>query len=280
MSVAGGLHLAWERIRRVKGEALQIFTCNQRRWKAPPLGEEAAARFREARSRAGDMPVAAHDSYLINLASPSGEGARRSLEAFVEELERASRLSIPLVVMHPGAHLGQGARAGLRRFTANLDEALSRADARDVRVLLEATAGQGTSLGASFEEIAFILESSRHENRLGVCLDTCHVFAAGYDLRTPEALGETLDRFHRLIGLERIGLFHLNDSKTPLGSRRDRHEHIGRGRIGLEAFRHLLRDPRFRHLPMVLETPKGKDLEEDRRSLRLLRSLERVEDFT
>ena len=277
MSVSGGLELAFERIRRVDGKALQIFTRNQRQWKAKAISKEEARRFAAAWREWGKYTVASHDSYLINLASPKAETVEKSVTALVLELERSEMLGIPYVVMHPGAHLGEGVEAGLKRFTANLDEVLDRArKAKKVMILIETTAGQGTSLGSSFEEIAFILRESSRPGRLGVCLDTCHIFAAGYDFRTPETYLRTFGAFDEIIGLERLKFFHLNDSKKDLGSRVDRHEHIGRGKIGLKGFKLLLSDSRFLDHPMTLETPKSTDLHEDVENLRVLRKLRRA----
>jgi deoxyribonuclease-4 len=274
MSIAGGHALAFERLTQVGGEALQIFLKNQRQWRTPPLLEEDAARFRAAWREQGRPPVAAHDSYLINLASPDPELAARSVAALVDELTRASLLGIPYLIMHPGAHGGDSIEAGLARFTANLDRALAETDpGNEVMVLLETTAGQGSGLGSRFEELAAVIRASRFAERLGVCLDTCHIFAAGYDLRTPSAYEETFAKFDRIIGLARLRFFHLNDAKKGLGSRTDRHEHIGRGQIGLEGFRLLLNDPRFAAHPMVLETPKSKDLHEDATNLAVLKGL-------
>lgn len=273
MSIAGGLHRAFERLEKVKGEALQIFLFNQRRWLLPPLTQEAVAGFRAAWAISGQIPVAAHDSYLFNLASPDPALWRRSIEGLAEELRRAEILGIPVLVAHPGSHVGAGSMAGLERFVQGLDRAIEEAGCTGVRVLIETTAGQGSSLGGSFEEIRFVLERSRHSAGLGVCFDTCHVFAAGYDLRDEETYMATMELFHRTVGLERIAWFHLNDSQGGLGSRLDRHAHIGKGAIGKEGFRALLNDSRFLNHPMVLETPKGYDLREDRRNLRVLRSL-------
>ena len=273
MSIAGGLRLAFTRIRRVKGEALQIFLSNQRQWKTPPLTSEMIEDFRLEWEKNQPIVVAAHDSYLINLAAPDQTTVERSVNAFADELVRAAALEIPFLITHPGSHLGQGVKSGLERFVHHLDSAITLSGTSTVSVLIETTAGQGTNLGAQFEEIAFILSESRHRDRLGVCFDTSHAFAAGYDLRTPETYEETLSLFDRIIGLQRLKFFHLNDSKRPLASRVDRHEHIGRGEIGLQGFRLLLNDPRFQNHPMVLETPKGKDLKEDKKNLRVLRSL-------
>ena len=273
MSIAGGLHLAFTRIRKVKGEALQIFLSNQRQWKSPPLTSEMIEVFRLEWEKNQRIVVAAHDSYLINLAAPDQTTVEQSVSAFTDELVRAAALEIPFLITHPGSHRGLGVEAGLKRFVRNLDSAITLSRTSTVSILIETTAGQGTNLGSQFEEIAFILSESQYGDRLGVCFDTSHAFAAGYDLRTPETYEETLSLFDRVVGLQRLKFFHLNDSKRPLASRVDRHEHIGKGEIGLEGFRLLLNDPRFQNHPMVLETPKGKDLKEDKANLKTLRSL-------
>ena len=277
MSVAGGLHLAFAHIKKVDGQALQIFTRNQRQWQAAPVTPEEQRLFCSAWRDWGDWPVAAHNSYLINLASPDQEVRDKSVTALAAELERCADLAIPLLIMHPGSHCGQGVKAGLQRLVENLDQALAKAaKAEQVTVLLENTAGQGNALGAQFAEIAFIINHCAHSNRLGVCLDTCHLFAAGYDFRTHISYQQTMGEFDRLIGIDRLLFFHLNDSIKGLGSRVDRHEHIGQGRIGLAGFRNFLSDPRFRAQPMTLETPKGKDLKEDMVNLQVLRKLQEV----
>jgi deoxyribonuclease-4 len=273
MSIAGGLHLAVDRIRRVGGESLQIFARNQRQWKGPQLDEESVARFRSALADAGPLVVAVHDSYLVNMASPDETIQHRSFEAFTDELRRTERLGIPFLVTHPGSFVEGTLEDGLSRLVRNLDRAIGLSQTGSVRVLIENTAGQGTQIGSRFEEIAFILKTSCHGDRLGVCFDTCHAFAAGYDLRTRKTCRSTVADFHRTVGLDRLEFFHLNDSKKGLGSRVDRHEHIGKGRIGLDGFSYLLNDPRFENHPMVLETPKGKDLAEDVENLRVLRGL-------
>jgi deoxyribonuclease-4 len=273
MSIAGGLHLAFTRIRKVKGESLQIFLSNQRQWKTLPLTAEMIEDFRQQWKKTNSMPVAAHNSYLINLAAPDPTTLEKSVAAFADELQRAAILGIPFLITHPGSHRGVGVEAGLQRFVENMDRAIARSKTSTVTVLIENTAGQGTNLGSTFEEISFILSESQHGDRLGVCFDTSHAFAAGYDLRTRATYEETFSQFDRIIGLERLKFFHINDSKRPLGSRVDRHQHIGKGEIGLAGFRLLLNDPRFRGHPMVLETPKAKDLKEDKANLRVLRSL-------
>jgi len=273
-SVGGGLYRAFDHIEAVGGESLQIFTRNQRQWKAQPLSKEEIDRFRRRWEEAGNMPVASHASYLINLGSGDEELAARSVASFTDELNRCDQLGIPWVVIHPGSHGGAGVEAGLENVASNLDRVFKGAGkGSTVKVLLETTAGQGTGLGSRFDELAWILEQSRHTGRLGICLDTCHIFAAGYDIRFPETYRQTFSELKRTVGLDRLFLFHLNDSKKDLGSRVDRHEHIGKGCIGLDGFRLLLNDPRFAGHPMTLETPKGNDLEEDRDNLARLRSL-------
>jgi len=273
MSVAGGLEQALVRLGKVGGEALQIFTRNQRQWRAAPVSAAEAARFRAAWREAGEPPVAAHGSYLVNLASNKAETAAKSCAALADELVRCAALGIPFLVIHPGAHLGAGIEPGIERLAANLDAVLASLPAVQVRVLLETTAGQGTSLGASFAELAAIIKQSRHGHRLGICYDTCHAFAAGYDIRTRATYQQTFAEFERLLGLDRLQFFHLNDSVKELGSRVDRHAHIGRGTIGPEGFRLLVNDPRFVSSPMTLETPKGEDLAEDIENLAVLRAL-------
>jgi len=274
MSIEGGLDKAFDRIRLVQGEALQIFSKNQRQWSVPALSSSEIKQFAKAWEEWGNGPVAVHDSYLINLANPDTVKANRAVAAFAEEIRRAGQLGIPFLIMHPGSHVGAGLEKGLAQLIANLDRAFAKAeDATSVMVLLETTAGQGTGLGASFDELAHVINHSVYSYRLGVCFDTCHVFAAGYDISIKAGYQKTFRDFDRLIGLKRLKFFHLNDSKKGLGSRVDRHEHIGRGKIGQECFRMLINDPRFAGHPMILETPKEKDLKEDIANLKLLRSL-------
>ena len=273
MSIAGGLHMAFERIASVDGTALQIFTRNQRQWKIPPLTDYDVELFAMAWSQWGDHPIAAHDSYLINLASNKRDLAQRSRIGFAEELRRVERLGVEFLVTHPGSHLGDGVEAGIDRYVAGLDAAVRDSGTEKAIILLETTAGQGTNLGSTFEELARIIELSDFPERIGVCFDTCHAFAAGYDIRTESAYAETMDRFDETVGLDRLKFFHVNDSKTPFGSNKDRHEHIGQGEIGLDGFRNLLQDPRFFDVPKTLETPKEVDLEDDRKNLALLRTL-------
>ncbi len=275
-SVSGGLHLAFERIKRAGGDALQIFTRNQRQWVPAELKEEEVNLYKEAHEESGGMMVASHGSYLVNFATGKEELLQKSTRAFVLELQRCQQLGIPYVVLHPGSHGGDGVEVGLNRFVAGLDGAIAQSET-DVEVLIETTAGQGTGLGRSFEELAYILQNSHHSRRLGVCVDTCHIFAAGYDIRSTDCYNSTIAKLDDLVGLERVKFFHLNDSKKELGSCVDRHEHIGKGAIGLAGFKNLLNDSRFSGLPMTLETPKSDTLEEDRENLKTLRSLIDIE---
>lgn len=275
MSIAGGIHNAFAHGERAGCRTLQIFLNNSNQWQGRVLTEEDRALYREAELRSGIGPVLAHSSYLINLASPVDELRARSLAALVEELERARFLGVPWLILHPGAHMGSGYDHGIERIAACLERALGAVEGR-AGILLENTAGQGSCLGHRFEELAAILDRVRDERRMGVCFDTCHAYAAGYDLRTLDGYRRTMRELQRLIGVERIRAFHVNDCKKDLGCRVDRHAHIGKGRMGLEGFRALVNDRRFARIPKILETPKGKDLEEDRMNLATLRRLVRA----
>ncbi|MBN2338029.1 MAG: deoxyribonuclease IV [Acidobacteria bacterium] len=272
MSIAGGIHKAFERGESVGCRTLQVFLKNSNRWDSPPLTGEDRELFAAARARTGIGPVVAHDSYLINLASPDRALYEKSVRAFMEEMRRADFLGVPFLVLHPGAHLGKGERAGCARVAEALDRVLGEVGS-PVVPLLENTAGQGSTLGRSFEELASILEGVGERERVGVCFDTAHAFAAGYDLRTENRYDAVMREFDRLIGVGRIRVFHVNDSKKELGSRVDRHADIGKGFLGLDPFRFLLNDRRFLAVPKILETPKGPDLAEDRLNLATLESL-------
>lgn len=273
ISAAGGLHQAFARGALAGCQTIQIFSKNERQWQAKPLTEEAIAQFKAEAARAQPRAMMVHASYLINLASPDDELWERSIAACDDELARCQQLGIPYLVLHPGAHTGSGAEAGLGRVAEALDRLFAAGVGGDVQLLLETTAGQGTCLGGMLEELARILATLRYPERAAVCADTCHLFAAGYDLATAEGYAATFDRLIELVGLDRVKAFHLNDSRGTLGSHLDRHEHIGDGQIGLEGFRLLMNDARFCDAPMVLETPKGKDGAEDIRNLATLRSL-------
>jgi len=272
MSIAGGVDKAIERGAGIGCEAIQIFTKNTNQWRAKPLDAGEIQRFHELQRRHNIFPVVGHAAYLINLASPDDALWERSLNAFVVELERAEQLGLPGLVIHPGAHMGAGEEAGLARVAEAINRAFQQVPGR-VEVWLETTAGQGTVLGGSFSQLRAILERVHQPARMGLCLDTAHVAAAGWDIRTRAGYEAMWAEWDALLGIERVRMFHLNDLARPVGSRVDRHAHIGQGVLGLEPFRMLLNDPRFADRPMVLETPKGKDLKEDVENLRVLRSL-------
>ena len=263
MSIAGGVHNALLDAHAHGCATVQIFTKNSNQWQARALSEEDVGLFRRTRSETGLRFPTAHASYLINLASPDEALYRRSIEAFVVELQRAEQLGLHYLVVHPGAHVGSGEEAGLTRVAKALNDIHTRCAGFKVKVLLETTAGQGSCLGHRFEQLAQILEQVAERRRLGVCLDTCHVFAAGYRLWPKEDYQATMGEFHRLIGLPFLRLFHINDSMKPFNSRVDRHAHIGRGELGLEPFRLLVNDSRFRDRPMILETAKTEGAEKD-----------------
>ena len=279
MSIAGGIDLAPMRGQEVGCQTIQLFTKSSNQWRARPLPPDEIERYQANLRAAGIAPAVAHDSYLINLASTDPELQRKSAAAFLEELGRAEALGIPYLVTHPGAHMGAGEESGLRQVANSLRELLKQTKGYRVQVVIETTAGQGTSLGHRFEQIAALLDQIGLPERTGVCLDTCHVFAAGYDIRTPKGYAEVLDSFNTLVGISHLRVIHLNDSKKELGCRVDRHEHIGNGAIGLEAFRCLVNDPRLRGVPMILETPKDDDfVSADRRNLATLHRLAKDPD--
>jgi deoxyribonuclease-4 len=272
MSIEGGMHRAVDRAESVAATALQVFVKSARQWAPKPLDTVEIDRFRERTAEQGlTRHTLAHSSYLINLASPQRALRERSKRALADEVRRCEKLGIPYLVLHPGSHVGSGEGPGLRRVAKALDRVLG--EDGGVLLLLETTAGQGTNLGHRFEQLAEILERAENRSRLGVCFDTCHALAAGYEFRDASSASDLFRRFDDVIGLDRLKAFHLNDSRFGIGTRKDRHEHIGRGEVGLEAFRLILNDPRFRDLPMVLETPKGEDLAEDRENLAVLRAM-------
>ena len=273
MSIAGGHALAIDRATSFGMTACQIFTKNANQWNAKPIAPDAAEGFRTRVVESDVAFVVAHDSYLINLASPDETLRERSTAAFGDELRRCDLLGVPWLVTHPGAHMGSGVEEGTRRVADALNRLFDELPDLAVTVLLETTAGQGSTLGRSFEELAAILELVEDQRRVGVCFDTCHVFAAGYDLRDETGYADTMRSFDETIGFARLRVFHLNDSKKGLGSHVDRHAHIGEGELGLDAFRSIVNDERFAAHPGILETPKGDDGEDDRRNLAALRDL-------
>jgi deoxyribonuclease-4 len=265
--------MAIDRALSIGCTAAQIFVKNNMQWFAAPLPDAEAGAFRDHARRGELRTVFGHTGYLINLAATNPDFHARSVRSLREELMRAEQLRLPFLVLHPGAHMGAGAEAGLEKVVASLDGLFAELPGNPVRVALEVTAGQGSTLGRTFEELAFILEHVRDTERLCVCLDTAHLFAGGHDISTAAGVKETFAKFDKVIGRERLAALHLNDSKTALDSRVDRHEHIGKGRIGLEAFRFIMQQARFRKIPKVLETPKGKEMLEDVENMALLRGL-------
>jgi deoxyribonuclease-4 len=273
MSISGGVDTAFDRGEQVGCDAIQIFTKNNNQWRAAPLEEETVERYHRRQAETAITPVVAHASYLLNLATPDDELWNKSIDALVVEMQRCDVLSIPYLVIHPGSHMGTGEEAGVVRNADAVNIAHDRQPYAQVKITLETTAGQGTNLGYRFEHLAAMIDGTDAKDRLAVCYDTCHTLAAGYDFRTPEGYAEVLREFDEIIGLDRLMVFHFNDSKQDLGSRRDRHAHIGEGSVGLEGFRHILNDPRFEEIPMLLETPKSKDMHEDVENLARLRGL-------
>ena len=257
VSMAGGISKAPERGAAHGCTAIQVFTQSPNQWCAKPLTDDEARAFQENRKRFGIRAVAAHDSYLINLASPERVLREQSYRAFAEEMDRCASLKIGALVMHPGSHRSTGEKAGIRRAASALKRLLKRKRSSGVTILLETTAGQGACLGGRFEHLAEIISLNHGNPRLAVCFDTCHVLAAGYDIRKPSSLERVLAEFDRIVGLDRLQLFHLNDSKGDLGSKVDRHEHIGKGKIGIDAFRTIVRARRFKGIPKIIETPGG-----------------------
>jgi len=272
-SIAGGVEKSLARGADVGCDTIQIFVKTPNRWVSKPLAKENIDAFRTAVAETGIWPVFAHSMYLINMATPDDTLWHKSLDALADDLERCEQLGLPGLVIHPGSHMGSGEEAGIARIAAALDEVHTRLPGYNVQVWLEVTAGQGAHLGYTFAQLGAMIGAAREPERLGVCFDTAHAFAAGYELRTGEGYEATWREFDEALGLDRLKAIHLNDSKKDLGSRVDRHQHIGKGLLGLEPFRLLLNDPRFRGIPMTLETEKSKDLAEDKENLAVLRSL-------
>lgn len=273
LSVSGGVDTSFERAVELNCTAFQIFTKSNRQWRAKPLDPGEIDRYHANQQQTGIAPVVCHASYLLNLGTPDDALWHKSIDALVVELERCEQLAIPNLVLHPGAHVKSGVEAGIARVAQGLDVAHERLPGYKVRVALEITAGQGTALGATFEEIAAIIAATGSGSRLDVCFDTCHALAAGYEFRTPDSYQTMIDTFDNVIGLERLRVFHLNDSQKDLGSHVDRHDHIGDGCIGLEPFGYFLNDERFKTVPFLLETPVDDDPGDNRRNLERLRSL-------
>jgi deoxyribonuclease-4 len=275
MSIAGGLSMAIERARSIRCTAMQIFVKNNMQWFARPLRQQEIRTFLDHAERAELLSVFAHANYLINLAATNPQFHANSIRALSEELVRADQLQLPFLVLHPGAHLGEGEEAGLKKIVNSINNVFRKIPRVKTKIALEITAGQGSCVGHRFEHLAHIIQNVREPERLRVCLDTAHLFAAGYDLSSERSIRKTFLEFDRIIpqARDRLVAIHVNDSKTDRGSRVDRHEHIGKGRIGLDLFRFIMRSPRFQKIPKVLETPKGRDLAKDVMNLRTLRRL-------
>jgi len=278
MSAAGGLENAFHAGVAVGCDALQLFVKNQRQWRAASLSDEQIQKTLAAKAETGLTPVVAHASYLLNLASPEDSKRKQSVEALVDEQQRCESVGVDFVVVHPGAHMDDTMEAGISRVAQSLDEVEEQNAGLSCMVLLETTAGQGSAIGYRFEQIAGILNETRNASAFGVCLDTCHLFAAGYDFRKQVGYDEMMNELDQAIGISKVKCIHVNDSKKDLGSRVDRHDHIGKGKIGIEGFAHFVNDTRFGDVPFILETPKGKDgrgADFDKVNLKRLRALVR-----
>jgi len=273
MPTSGGVGEALLQGQRVGCDCIQIFTKSARQWASKPYSREEVERFRHNQRQTGISTVIAHDSYLLNLGAPDEGLRQKSIAGLIDELERCEMLGIPNLVAHPGSHVGAGEDAGISAIARSIDAAHRSCAGFKVYLTLEITAGQGSNLGYNFAQMARIFDSVHENERLRLCFDTEHAFAAGYDLRTVEGYQQTFAELDEMVGLARLAAFHLNDSKKPLGSRVDRHENIGKGLLGAETFRRLINDPRFAGLPMCLETPKSPDLHEDVETLKLLRGM-------
>jgi deoxyribonuclease-4 len=276
MSIRGGVSMAIERARSIRCTAMQVFVKNNMQWFARALTREEIRAFLNHVQRGELLSVFGHANYLINLATTNPQFHANSIRALAEELVRADQLELPFLVLHPGAHLGAGEEAGLKKIADSVDEVFRKIPKVKTKIALEITAGQGSCIGHRFEHLAHIIATVREPERLRVCLDTAHLFAAGYEIGSESGVKKTFHEFDRVIGRNLLVAIHVNDSKTGQGSRVDRHEHIGKGRIGLDAFRFIMRSPRFDKIPKVLETPKGIDLAEDVMNLKTLRRLARV----
>lgn len=273
VSIAGGWHNAPDRGVKVGCSVIQLFTQNTNQWKGKKVSDSDAALFRQKMADSGLKEVISHNIYLINLGAAPGDVRDKSMICFQEEMERCNRLGIDKIVMHPGSHIGEGEETGIKRIVEALDLLFEAASDFKGKILLETTAGQGTNLGYRFEQLQAIISGCSHGDRLAVCFDTCHTFASGYDFRTREGYDRVLADFDRIIGIDRLQAFHINDSKSALLSRVDRHEHIGQGTLGIEPFRFILNDPRLTKVPKILETPKGDADEWDVKNLKTLRDL-------
>jgi len=273
MSIAGGVDKAIERGIQLSCTAIQLFTKNANQWKGKPFEKEEIERFAAKRKESKIFRILAHNAYLINLASANNSLRTKSINALIDEMKRCKTLSIPCIIIHPGAHLGAGEDEGIKNIINSLNMILSESPGWPVNIALETTAGQGTNIGYRFEHLARIIDGIKNKKRIKVCLDTCHIFAAGYDISTAEGYDNVMKEFDRIVGFDRLVCFHVNDCKKGLGSRIDRHEHIGKGTLGILPFRLIMNDRRFENIPKIIETPKDEDMKNDRRNLGVLRRM-------
>lgn len=273
ISITGGFAKAIDRGEQAGCDTIQIFTKSNRQWAASPIADVDAESFLERRKTSAIDPVFVHTSYLINVCALNPETMEKSVAALIDELERAAKLQLPFVVLHPGSYTGGNVADAVTLAAKNIDRVIESTKRAKVKVAIENTAGQGTALGTTFEQIADLLDQIENKDRTCVCLDSCHLFAAGYDISAAAGYKKTISDFDRIVGLDRLAAIHLNDSKGGLGSHLDRHEHIGAGKIGLEGFAHFVNDRRLAHVPMVVETPKDNDIEDDMMNLTALRQL-------
>jgi len=273
MSIAGGVDKAIERGIQLSCTAIQLFTKNANQWKGKPFAKEKIERFAELRKKSNIFRILAHNAYLINLASSNNSLRTKSINALIDEMGRCKALSIPCIIIHPGAHLGAGEDEGIKNIINGLNIALTKTNGWPVDIALETTAGQGTNIGYRFEHLSRIIDGIKDNERVKVCLDTCHIFTAGYDISFAEGYVNVMKEFDRIIGFDRLVCFHVNDCKKGLGSRIDRHEHVGKGTLGALPFRLIMNDRRFENIPKIIETPKGNDMKNDRRNLNVLRKM-------
>lgn len=280
MPTVGGVDKALERGAEIGCAVVQVFVKNNMQWLGKAPDPAVIERFKQFQVGHPFSCVFGHTGYLINLGAPPSPNRDKSIQSLIQEIEIATVLELPFLVLHPGAHLGQGEEAGFQQIANGLNEVIRATRASSVRIALEITAGQGTCLGHRFSHLHRIYDATHNPARLAICLDTAHLFAAGYDIRTPRGWGKTIKEADDTVGIKEILAIHLNDSKVDLNSRVDRHAGIGMGKIGKEAFRHIINDPRFKKTPGCLETPKSPDLHEDIENLALLRSLEQTKAIT